>query len=73
MLKVIGTISAVAAAMMVLEKKRSGSVRPTELEMVAAEELRKVLIYAAPPTFLATVSSMDDNGPALRWQERIAN
>ncbi|MEO6119238.1 MAG: hypothetical protein ABIP12_01005 [Terriglobales bacterium] len=73
MLKVIGTISAVAAAMMVLEKKMNGSVRPTELEMVAEEELRKVLIYAAPPTFLATVSSMDDSGPALRWQKRIAN
>lgn len=73
MLKVIGTISAVAAAMMVLEKRMNGSVRPTELEIVAAEELRKVLVYAAPPTFLATVSSMDDNGPRLRWQERIAN
>jgi len=71
MLKLLGTISAVAAAVVVLEKRMNAG-RPTELEVIAAEELRKVLLYAAPPTFLARVSSLDDSTTGLRWLDRAS-
>ncbi len=69
MLKVLGTIGAVAMAAAFYGKVRIE--RPSELETVAAEELRKVLLYAAPPTFLATVSSTDSNSP-LHWLDRAS-
>lgn len=65
MLKWIGTIGAIAAAAALLEKRAH---RPqTELETVAGAELRKVLVYAAPPTFLAPVSSLREDKTPLRW------
>ena len=70
MLKWIGTISAVALAATLLEKKRA--VQMTELESVAEAELRKVLLYAAPPTFLATVSVVHDDHPRRRWVDRVS-
>jgi hypothetical protein len=69
MLKVLGTIGAMAVAAALYEKARSE--RPTLLETVAAEELRKVLLYAAPPTFLAPVSSTESNSP-LHWLDRAS-
>lgn len=70
MLKVLGTIGAVAVAAAVLGKVKVD--RPSTLETVAAEELRKVLLYAAPPTFLASVSSTDDTRAPLRWIGRAS-
>ncbi|HUS18710.1 MAG TPA: hypothetical protein VMZ25_03595 [Terriglobales bacterium] len=75
MLKVLGTIGAVAAAMAVCEKAfhdRYGARPQSELESVAEIELRKILLYAAPPTFLARVSSADENPVPLRWMTRAA-
>lgn len=70
MLKLLGTLGAVAAVAALYEKRK---VRPqTELETVAEAELRKILIYAAPPFFLAQVSTLDENGPALRWMGKAA-
>lgn len=75
MLKVLGTIGVVAAAMAVCEKAfhdRNGAKQQSELESVAEIELRKILVYAAPPTFLARVSSTDENPTPLRWMARAA-
>lgn len=70
MLKWIGTIGVIAAAAALWEKRAS---RPqTELETVAAAELRKVLRYAAPPTFLASVSSLEEDAAPLRWLGKAA-
>ena len=55
MLKWMGTISAMAAAAVMYEKMKID--RRSELETVASIELRKVLRYAAPPTFLARLST----------------
>ncbi len=68
MLKVLGTIGAVAVAAAFYGKVRTE--RPFLLETVAAEELRKVLLYAAPPTFLASVSSPDESNSPVQWLER---
>jgi hypothetical protein len=74
MFKVIGTIGAVAAAMAVCERAFYARARrqPSELESVAAAELRKILIYAAPPTFLARVSAVEEKTTPLRWMARAA-
>lgn len=65
MLKLLGTIGAVAAAAALYENRKAR--RQPDLETVAAAELRKILIYAAPPTFLAPVSSVNENGEPLHW------
>jgi hypothetical protein len=74
MLKWIGTIGAVALAATLYERRRAivyGS-RDSELETVAARELRKILIYTAAPTFLAPVSELHHDHPQRRWADRIA-
>ena len=70
MLKWMGTISAMAAAAVLYEKMKID--RRSELETVASIELRKVLRYAAPPTFLARVSSIHESETPLHWLSKAA-
>lgn len=70
MLKWIGTFGAVTAAAVVFGKMKTD--KRSELETTASIELRKVLRYAAPPTFLAPVSSMEETMPRLRWMDKAA-
>ena len=70
MLKLLGTIGAVTAAAVLYQRRFAD--QQTELETIAEEELRKVLLYAAPPTFLAPVSSIEDTEPRLHWKGRAA-
>jgi hypothetical protein len=70
MLRLLGTIGAVAAAAAYYGQARNK--QKSELETVAAVELRKILLYAAPPTFLARVSSLDENPAPLRWMGKAA-
>ncbi|HUR36325.1 MAG TPA: hypothetical protein VM009_00815 [Terriglobales bacterium] len=69
-LKLLGALGAVAAAALVFE--RSKEWRRSELETVASAELRKILLYAAPPTFLAPVSSVEEHPKPLRWLGKAA-
>jgi hypothetical protein len=71
-MRVMGTMGLLIIGTIMLRKLTSTA--PRDIGKVAAEELRKVLMYAAPPTFLATQSQydecdilrwMDDGGPAL--------
>lgn len=70
MLKLLGTLGAVTAAAVLYQ--RHFADRRTQLEMTAEEELRKVLLYAAPPTFLASVSVVEEAGMELRWLTKAA-
>ncbi len=72
MLKWIGTLGAVALAATLYEKRRSPNA-VGELESVAEGELRKILLYAAAPTFLAPVSEAYEVNPRRRWMDRVAN
>lgn len=71
MLKWIGTIGAVALAARLLER-REITAGSSHLESVAEAELRKVLLYAAPPTFLAPVGVVHDDHPRRRWADRVS-
>jgi hypothetical protein len=68
-LKWIGAAGAIAIAAALFEKKRNGF---SELETAADRELKKILLYAAPPTFLAPVSVVHEERPQRRWADRIA-
>lgn len=72
MLKWIGTLGAVALAATLYEKRRNHSMTGGP-ESEAENELRKVLLYAAPPTFLAPVSETYEVNPRRRWMDRVAN
>ena len=72
MLKWIGTLGAVALAATLYDKRRHLH-KASELESAAETELRKILLYAAPPTFLAPVSEAYEVNPRRRWMDRVAN
>ncbi len=71
MLKWIGTLGAVALAATLYEKRR-GPNAIDELEAVAEGELRKILLYAAPPTFLAPLAVDQGAGPRRRRADRVS-
>jgi hypothetical protein len=85
-LKLLGALGAIAAAALVFEKhfeknfgrsfaksfEKNNDWRRSELETVASVELRKILLYAAPPTFLAPVSSVEEHPEPLRWLGKTA-
>lgn len=73
MLKMLGTIGAVMAGAALYERLRPLRAQETELERTAAAELRKVLLYAAAPTFLAPVQAPDAVGPQRRWLDKAAS
>lgn len=73
MLRMLGTIGAVMAGAALYERLRPMKAQETELERTAAAELRKVLLYAAPPTFLAPAGVPADPGPQRRWLDKAAS
>lgn len=65
--KWIGAMGLLFAVSFILRKTNISPV--FHLDPAAEAELKKVLMYAAPPTFLATVSSVEQQGNTLRWMD----
>jgi len=73
MLRMLGTIGAVMAGAALYERLRLLKLEETDLERTAAAELRKVLLYAAPPTFLAPPQMLESGCPQRRWLDKAAS
>lgn len=73
MLRMLGTIGAVMAGAALYERLRPMRLQETDLERTAAAELRKVLLYAAPPTFLAPIQAPEAGCPQRRWLDKAAS
>lgn len=73
MLRMLGTIGAVMAGAALYERLKLVKPQETELERTAAAELRKVLLYAAPPTFLTPAQASEAACPQRRWLDKAAS
>lgn len=73
MLRMLGTIGAVMAGAALYERLRPMRSQETDLERTAAAELRKVLLYAAAPTFLVPAGMPSEGCPQRRWLDKAAS